>query len=391
MIDYRIRVHDRPQEIPAAAWDELLSHQGHPTPFMRHAYLCALQESRSACTETGWDPKFITLWCGQEMHAGLAMYLKSHSYGEYVFDWAWAEAHHRHRLPYYPKALAAVPFTPVPGTRLLARDAAARTALADALRRLSQELGLSSAHVLFLDETDRQALAASGWLMREGIQFHWTQDTAHPVQDFEEMLQRMHRHKRKNIAQERRRVLEAGVEFRVLEGAQIDEARWDFFHHCYCRTYEAHHSTPYLTRDFFRCMARDLPEHWVMFTAYRQSEPVAASLIAVDRSRGRAWGRYWGATEHIPCLHFEACYYQPLAWCISQALTRFEGGAQGEHKMARGLMPVKTSSAHWIRDARFEAAIADFLTREGSGVEAYADELRERSPFKPGPTAGAPD
>ena len=390
MSDYRIRVHDGPQEIPAAAWDELLSQQAHPTPFMRHAYLHALQDSGSACADTGWDAKFITLWRADELHAGLAMYLKSHSYGEYVFDWAWADAHHRHRLPYYPKALAAVPFTPVPGTRLLARDAASRQALASAMRGLSQELGLSSAHVLFVDETDRSALAASGWLMREGLQFHWAQDRAQPMRDFEDLLSRMQRHKRKNISQERRKVADAGVVFQVREGSQIEEAHWDFFHHCYCRTYAAHHSTPYLTRAFFGHMAQTMPEHWVMFTAYRQSEPVAVSLIAVDRSRGQAWGRYWGATKHIPCLHFEACYYQPLSWCISQGLTRFEGGAQGEHKMARGLMPVRTSSAHWIRDARFEAAIADFLAREGTGVEAYADELRDRSPFKQAPCADAP-
>ncbi|MFM8770334.1 MAG: GNAT family N-acetyltransferase, partial [Rubrivivax sp.] len=157
---------------------------------------------------------------------------------------------------------------------------------------------------------------------------------------------------------------------------------WDFFHACYCGTYAAHHSTPYLTRDFFRHMARDMPEHWVMFVAHRGDARLAASLIAVDSTRGWAWGRYWGTTEHVPCLHFEACYYQPLAWCIEQGFQRFEGGAQGEHKMARGLLPVKTASAHWIRDQRFEAAIADFLGREGAGVSAYVDELRERGPFK---------
>jgi predicted N-acyltransferase len=386
--EYRIQVHDSPTEIPAADWDALLGRQKHPTPFMRHAYLSALEASGSATPATGWDPKFLTLWHNGDLHAGLALYLKSHSYGEYVFDWAWADAHHRHRLPYYPKALAAVPFTPVPGTRLLARDEASRAALAEALRQLTKEFGLSSAHLLFMDGCDEAALASQGWLIREGLQFHWMQDPEHPVMDFSQLLSGMHRHKRKNIVQERRRVADAGVSFTIHEGSAIDEGLWDFFYRCYCGTYAAHHSSPYLSRDFFSRMARDLPEHWVLFVARRQGQPVAASLIAIDRGTGWAWGRYWGATESIPCLHFEACYYQPLAWCIAQGFNRFEGGAQGEHKMARGLLPVRTASAHWIRDVRFEAAIADFLTREGTGIEAYADELRDRSPFrKPSPEA----
>jgi predicted N-acyltransferase len=257
---------------------------------MRHAYLGALEESGSAVPDTGWEPKFLTLWRGETLHAGLALYLKSHSYGEYVFDWAWAEAFHRHRLPYYPKAVAALPFTPVPSTRLLARDQDARQALAQALRRLTQEYGLSSAHLLFMDDDDRHTLTAQGWLIREGLQFHWTQDATQPTSDFEDLLRQMHRHKRKNILQERRRVVEAGVSFTVHEGGAIDDSLWDFFHRCYCSTYAAHHSTPYLNRDFFRFMARDLPQHWVLFVARRRGAPVAASLIAVDRHRGWAWG-----------------------------------------------------------------------------------------------------
>ncbi len=382
MSEYRIQVHDSLGEIPAAQWDELLERQGHPTPFMRHAYLAALEASGSAVPDTGWAPRFITLWTEKRLEAGLAAYLKSHSYGEYVFDWAWADAHHRHGLPYYPKALAAVPFTPVPGTRLLSRDDDSRRALVAAFEQFAKESDLSSAHLLFIDEADSAALAAQGWLMRDGLQFHWTQDAAQPIKDFDELLGRMHRHKRKNISQERRRVAEAGVRFSAHEAGEIDEGLWDFFYRCYCGTYAAHHSTPYLSRDFFRRMARDMPQHWVMFVAQRQGTPIAASLLAVDRPKGWAWGRYWGAVEQVACLHFEACYYQPLAWCIAQGFSRFEGGAQGEHKMARGLLPVKTASAHWIRDARFEAAIANFLTREGTGLEAYADELRDRSPFR---------
>jgi predicted N-acyltransferase len=382
-MNYRIQVHNSPGDICPTAWDELLAQQAHPTPFMRHAYLWALHASGSAGSATGWEPKFITLWTDNTLQAAVAVYLKTHSYGEYVFDWAWADAHQRYGLPYYPKALAAVPFTPVPGTRLLARDAQSRRALVKGLGQWALEAGLSSAHLLFMDEDDLQALSAEGWLLREGVQFHWTQDTAQPVDSLEGLLQRMQRHKRKNIVQERRKVSEAGVSFTVHEGSAIDEGLWDFFYACYCQTYAAHHSSPYLTRDFFHRMARHMPEHWVMFVARRQGVAIAASLIAVDRARQWAWGRYWGTTEALPCLHFEACYYQPLAWCIEQGFQRFEGGAQGEHKMARGLLPVKTSSAHWIRDPRFEAAIADFLAREGTGVSAYVDELRDRGPFKP--------
>jgi predicted N-acyltransferase len=286
-----------------------------------------------------------------------------------------------------------VPFTPVPGTRLLARDAAARQTLVRALQALlARNPRLSSAHLLFVDESDRAALQAEGWMLRQGVQFHWTQDPADPAPDFAALLARLQRDKRKKIQQERRRVAEQGIVFSVHEGAAITPALWDFFHHCYTLTYAAHHSTPYLTRDFFARMAATMPGHWLMFAARRgdgAGEPIAASLIAIDRPRGVAWGRYWGATEAVSCLHFEACYYQPLAWCLAQGFVRFEGGAQGEHKMARGLLPVATHSAHWLRDPRFAGAVADFLQREGGGVAAYVDELRERNPFKATPPGAA--
>ena len=377
-----IRVHQDPAALDAAAWNDLLQAQAAPTPFMRHEYLAALHASGSAVPETGWAPQFLTLHRGGELQAACALYLKSHSHGEYVFDWAWADAYRRHGLAYYPKLLGAVPFTPVPGTRLLARSDADRDVLVTALHRLALDGRLSSAHVLFIDDADRAAFQRAGWLLRQGVQFHWTQDEAQPVADFAGLLQRLQRDKRKKIQQERRRVAEQGVSFSVHEGAAITEPLWDFFHRCYTLTYAAHHSTPYLTRDFFARMARTMAENWLMFVARRGNAPIAASLIAVDPPRGTAWGRYWGCTEHVPCLHFEACYYQPLAWCRANGSVRFEGGAQGEHKMARGLLPVATHSAHWLRDARFAAAVADFLAAEGAGIGDYVDELRERNPFK---------
>ena len=377
-----IRVHQDPAALDAEAWNDLLQAQAAPTPFMRHEYLAALHASGSAVPETGWAPQFLTLHRGGELQAACALYLKSHSYGEYVFDWAWADAYRRHGLAYYPKLLGAVPFTPVPGTRLLARSDADRDVLVTALHRLALDGRLSSAHVLFIDDADRAAFQRAGWMLRQGVQFHWTQDEAQPVADFAGLLQRLQRDKRKKIQQERRRVAEQGVSFSVHEGAAITEPLWDFFHRCYTLTYAAHHSTPYLTRDFFTRMARTMAENWLMFVARRGNAPIAASLIAIDPPRGTAWGRYWGCTEHVPCLHFEACYYQPLAWCLANGYVRFEGGAQGEHKMARGLLPVATHSAHWLRDARFAAAVADFLAAEGAGIGDYVDELRERNPFK---------
>ena len=382
--DYVIRVHAAPTTVDANAWDALHARQAHPTPFMRLAYLSALHASASAVPQTGWAPQFLTLESPAGLHAACALYLKSHSYGEYVFDWSWADAYQRHGLRYYPKLLGAVPFTPVPGARLLAQNDSWRSALVQAIGQLARQAKLSSAHMLFTDEADTAAFAAAGWMIRHGVQFHWTQDSAAPVFDFADLLARLQREKRKKIQQERRKVTEQGIEFNSFEGRAISTALWDFFYHCYTLTYQAHHSTPYLSRDFFERMALTMPENWLMFVARRGVDGplIAASLVAIDPQSRSAWGRYWGCTEYVPCLHFETCYYQPLAWCLAQGYQRFEGGAQGEHKMARGLLPVRTHSAHWLRDARFASAVADHLASEGQGIEQYVDELRERSPFK---------
>lgn len=382
--DYVIRLHDDPLALDARAWNRLLEAQDAPTPFMRHEYLAALHASQSAVRSTGWAPQWLTVERHGELQAACALYLKSHSYGEYVFDWAWADAYQRHGLAYYPKLLGAVPFTPVPGSRLLARDDSARDALLSGAVNVARRAGLSSVHLLFFSEADRAACERAGWMLRENVQFHWTQREPDPYADFEHFRASLQREKRKKIAQERRRVAEAGVVFEVHEGRAIEEPLWDFFYRCYTLTYRAHHSTPYLTRAFFAAMARSMPAHWLMFVATRDGQRIAASLIALDPAQRVAYGRYWGAIEHVPCLHFEACYYQPLAWCIANGYQRFEGGAQGEHKMARGLLPVRTWSAHWLADARFASAVEDFLAREGAGVEAYLDELNERSPFRPG-------
>ena len=380
--DYVIRVIDSPAALDAAAWDALVDAQPSATPFMRHAYLLALHLSKSAVAKTGWLPQFLVVEEAGRLIAACPLYVKDHSYGEYVFDWAWADAYQRHGLAYYPKLLDAVPFTPVPGPRLLAHDATGRRVLLRGMQQLAAQAGLSSAHLLFLDEADAEAARAEGWMMRSTVQFHWTQRAPEPYADFSDLLASLQRDKRKKIQQERRKVTEAGVVFTALEGTEIGPADWDFFYRCYAQTYREHHSTPYLTRDFFARMAQAMPENWLLFLAWKDGDPIAASLICIDPVRRSAFGRYWGAVEHVSCLHFEACYYQPLAWCIEHGYRRFEGGAQGEHKMARGLLPVQTWSAHWLAHPQFAQAVADFLAREGAGVADYVSELNDRRPFK---------
>ncbi|MBA4328528.1 MAG: GNAT family N-acetyltransferase [Polaromonas sp.] len=395
--DYVIRVLDTPEQVDGAAWNALLALQdpaGGLNPFMRHEYLSAMHNSGSATPATGWTPRFVTLWQGDALAGACALYLKDHSYGEYVFDHAWANAYHQHGLAYYPKALVAPPFTPVPGPRLLARDAATRVLLVKALVAWCGEEELSSLHLLFTSDADVAACEEAGLMLRHNVQFHWTAP-AGGYRDFDEFLMSLSQDKRKKIRQERRKVAEAGVSFRWSLGAAITSADWDFFYSCYERTYYEHGNAPYLSRDFFQRMQDEMPENWLLFVAERGGAPIATSLIAVSPvgtwARGEfdaksaekiAYGRYWGATERVDCLHFEACYYQPLQWCIDHGYQRFEGGAQGEHKMARALLPVKTTSAHWLAHPAFADAVERFLEREGEGIAGYMDELERRNPFR---------
>lgn len=383
--DYVTRVFETPQDIPAQAWDDLLALEVDPSPFMRHAYLSALQASGCAVAATGWQARFVTLWQGDALKAACPLYIKNHSYGEYVFDWAWANAYESHGLNYYPKALVAVPFTPVPGARLLARDDASRSALVQALLRFSREEALSSLHLLFVQAHDVAACETAGLMLRHTVQFHW-QNTAPAgegsFRDFEHFLSTLQQDKRKKIRQERRKVADAGVRFRHVQGTDISHADWDFFYQCYERTYREHGNPPYLSRDFFARLALTWPQHWLLFVAERDGRPIACSLIGLDTEHRVAYGRYWGALERVDCLHFEACYYQPLAWCITHGYRRFEGGAQGEHKMARALLPVKTTSAHWLAHPAFADAVERFLTREGQGIGEYLDHLAQRTPLR---------
>jgi predicted N-acyltransferase len=350
-----------------------------------------LHASGSATPDTGWDARIVTLEKNHTLAAAAVVYLKDHSMGEYVFDWAWANAYQQHGLAYYPKGVVAVPFTPVPGSKLLARDAESRTALLKALVRCAGDWGLSSLHLLFADDDDVEAALQAGLMLRHTVQFHWN-NPPQGYRDFDEFLASLSQEKRKKIRQERRKVREAGVTFRYAQGTAIADQDWQFFYKCYERTYLEHGNAPYLTPDFFRRLTRTMPENWLLFIAERNGRPIASSLIAIAHEEDSphaleapakvAYGRYWGALERVDCLHFEACYYQPLEWCIRQGYNRFEGGAQGEHKMARALLPVKTTSAHWIAHPEFRRAIANFLEREEKGIHNYLEELESRTPFR---------
>ena len=384
-----MQVVDDPARIDRDAWNALVDADADANPFLRHEFLAALTASGAAVPATGWHPHYVLLTRDGVMHAAAPLYRKDHSYGEYVFDWAWAEAYQRAGLAYYPKWLVAVPFTPVPGTRLLARDDAARRALASALLGQARDSGGSSLHVLLAPPRDIAALHAAGMQVRDGVQFHWRNaGYAH----FDEFLARLAQPKRKKIRAERRRVAAAGVTVERRVGRAISDADWRFFFRCYVATYRAHLSAPYLNLEFFRRLAATMPEHLLLVLAHRAGAPVAAALGVFDEGRAapRLYGRYWGAVESIDCLHFECCYYQMIEFAIERKLAWFEGGAQGAHKLARGLDPAPTRSAHWLADPTMSGAVARFLARERAGVAAAIDELNEHRAFKTSPPAGDP-
>ncbi len=349
-------------------------------PFLSHEFLSALHETGCAAADTGWLPQYLVMKQAGRLAAAMPLYLKSHSYGEYVFDWAWADAYQRHGLEYYPKLLSAIPFTPVTGRRVLAATPAQREALVDGALELAREIRASSLHVLFPDAADTALLGKRGLMVRHGVQFHWTNED---YADFDDFLSRMSHDKRKKVKQERRRVRDAGIEYEALEGESITAADWTFFNRCYRNTYRAHHSSPYLTLDFFRAIGRTMPQRLVLILARRGGDRIAASLNVHNGQR--LFGRYWGCLEYHPALHFETCYYRVIEYCIARGIRTFEGGAQGEHKMARGLLPVATSSAHWLAHPQFSRAIEDFLEREGKRISHYVDELQEHTPFKQAP------
>ena len=368
-------------------WNHLLGKDA--TPFLRHEFLSALEDCACVGGNTGWQVAHLAIYDSRDKNPiGLMpLYLKTHSYGEYVFDWSWAEAYQQHGLSYYPKALCAVPFTPVRGARLLVGESddadAIRIQLIEQLKQLLIQNDISSAHILFAEQETQALLLKQGFMARDAVQFHWKN---HAYQNMDDFLSQLNMKRRKNIRQERAQVQSAGISFRHIDGPSATQEDWTFFYRCYANTYYEHRSSPYLSESFFQMLGQSMPENLHLILAHRNEQAIAASLLFVDRSGAikTAYGRYWGALEYVPCLHFETAYYQAIEYCISQNIDVFEGGAQGQHKMARGFMPVKMQSAHWLKDPEFSKAVERFLIRESHGIENYIDELAEHSPLKAG-------
>ncbi|GHH21830.1 hypothetical protein GCM10008023_31020 [Sphingomonas glacialis] len=370
------RIVDGIAAIPAEDWDACA---GTANPFVSHAFLSILESSGSARSRTGWQPIPIIVDGADGKPAAIApAYAKSHSQGEYVFDHGWADAWERAGGSYYPKLQIAVPFTPAPGPRLLLRDPVQAPALIAAIEAVTDQHGLSSAHATFVAPEQLPAFEAAGWLIREGTQFHWQNQG---YADFDGFLGDLASRKRKAIRKERAGAVE-GLTIRHISGADISEADWDAFWVFYQDTGARKWGQPYLTRQFFTLLGQTMPERVLLIFAERDGRPIAGALNLIGEDT--LYGRYWGCTEDVPFLHFELCYYQAIDAAIARGLKTVEAGAQGEHKLARGYVPVPTWSAHYIPDAGFRRAIADFLVRERASVESDQEFLGAMTPFKKG-------
>ncbi|OWK27950.1 GNAT family N-acetyltransferase [Sphingomonas dokdonensis] len=363
-------------EIPADAWDACA---GHDNPFVSHAFLTALEESGSVGGRSGWQPVPIIIDGDDGAPIAVApAYAKSHSQGEYVFDHAWADAWERAGGNYYPKLQIAAPFTPVPGPRLLLRDPSAAPALIAAIEAVTDQHELSSAHATFVSPDEVPAFEAAGWLIREGTQFHWRN---HGYATFDDFLATLASRKRKAIRKERAGAVE-GLHIRHLTGAEIGAREWDAFWTFYQDTGARKWGRPYLTRSFFPLLGERMGDRLLLILAERDGQPIAGALNLIGSDA--LYGRYWGATEEVPFLHFELCYYQAIDAAIARGLTTVEAGAQGEHKLTRGYAPVPTWSAHYIPNPGFRRAVADFLVRERAAVEMDQQFLERMTPFKKG-------
>lgn len=368
-----LEITDSIQQVEANDWDALVGDM----PLLSHAFLSALENSNSVGKDTGWQPYPLLVHEEGKLVGAMPLYVKSHSYGEYVFDWAWAEAYERSGLKYYPKLLSAIPFTPITSQRLLASNLEVQMLMVEALSETMHKHQLSSAHVLFPDEDNSIALKQAGWLQRNGLQFRWQNDN---FSDFDDFLSVLSHDKRKKIRQERKKVAASGVVCKLIKGADVTQEQWDFFYQCYQNTYLEHRSRPYLTPEFFHEIGRTMPKNILLILAYVDGLPVASALNVYHQTT--LYGRYWGALQYVPNLHFELCYYQAQEFCIAEKIQYFEGGAQGEHKLARGFKPRATCSFHKIAHTGFSNAIQEFVTTESQGIAAYTHELEDRAPFK---------
>jgi len=377
-IEITLETHPRITDIPKSDWQRLA---GHTNPFLRYEFFQALEDSGCTNTATGWTPSHLVFRVNGEMCGVAPAYLKSHSRGEYVFDWGWADAYERYGLPYYPKLLIAIPFTPSQGQRLLLapwlRDELTAETLHSLLDNLTESLGAHSWHLLFPDSADQQLLAHPGELHRTGCQFHWH---SHGYESFEDFLGALTSRKRKSIRKERRQVTGQGISFRWFHGRDIPDSVLSAFYVFYRATYLKRGQRPYLNQAFFEQLRENMPEHLHIVMALRDGEMIAGALFLSGVTT--LYGRYWGCLEEYDHLHFETCYYQGIELALELGLSRFDAGAQGEHKLVRGFEPVITHSWHGIRHPAFREAIADFIDEEAEHVQAYYEEARALLPFK---------
>jgi uncharacterized protein len=365
-------------EIPAGQWDALTTGQ----PFLRHAFLQALENSGCVAAASGWTPTHLLCRQGNDVVGAMPLYLKDHSFGEFVFDWAWAEAYARAGIDYYPKLVCAVPYTPATGPRLLIHPRADVQAVADTLRseaiRLAENLGVSSLHVLFPPEEEIDGWRRCGLLERRDCQFHWHNAGYGGFDDFLAGFSA----KRRKEARRERRIAREQVTIRMVPGAEATTAHWEAMYALYRRHMMLKGSPIYLNRQCFHLWAAGMAEAFRLCVAERDGRIVAGALLV--QGPDTLYGRYWGSFEELPCLHFELCYYAPIEYCIEHRLARFEAGAQGEHKLGRGLSPVATYSMHWIAHAGFRRAIGDYLERERQGITDYMHEAARLTPFRRG-------
>ena len=373
-----VRVHGSIAEIAAGDWNRVA---GTAHPFLSHEFLLAAETSGSATAETGWHPRHLSLRTASGALRGvLPLYEKPHSWGEFVFDWAWADAYRRAGLNYYPKLVSAVPFTPASSRRLLLadrEDAEAGSALLTAAVELARQSGCSSVHVLFPDEQELPLLEASGLKLRRDCQFHWhNRDYA----SFDEFLSGFSAKKRKNARRDRRHVAEAGVRYERLAGRDLDDELWHEVYRLISITFMQRGSLPYFTLEFFRALGRQQPDNLLVIAGYREDRMIAAAVFF--ESPTALYGRYWGADQDINALHFETCYYQGIDYCIEKGLKLFEPGTQGEHKISRGFAPQNTWSAHWLEQPEFFSAIGEYLQQEGRQIDRYMEAVDRHTPYK---------
>ncbi|MGD8709209.1 MAG: GNAT family N-acetyltransferase [Ectothiorhodospiraceae bacterium] len=373
-----LHVSDSLENVPPAQWNRLLPEDN---PFLRHEFLVALERHGAVSRENGWAPQHLLVYDDDRLMAAAPAYLKAHSWGEFVFDFAWADAYARHGRDYYPKLIGAVPYTPATGPRLLAGPAPSddrlHRILADGARAVTERLGASSFHWLFPELGDVRILADAGYAIRHGCQYHWTN---RGYDSFDAFLGDLTSKKRKNIRRERRLVTDAGIEFRIIHGDEADGAVWADLHRFYRRTFRMRGNPPVLTQAFFEEIGRTMGRHVVLVVALRDGRAIAGAICL--RGNDTLYGRYWGCDEEHDALHFETCYYQGIQYCIENGLKRFEPGAQGEHKVARGFLPTITYSGHHLVEQPFRDAVEDFLERERRAVDEYAEALTMEGPFR---------